>query len=45
MSDFIKAGEWGPGLKAQNPMLNEYSKQFKLEDQDWRPEKTLVQAE
>ena len=39
MSDFIKAGEWGPGFNAQNPMLDEYSKQFNLEDQDWRPEK------
>jgi len=36
MSDFIKQGEWGPGFNAQNQMLDEYSKKFKLEDQDWR---------
>ena len=39
MSDFIKQGEWGPGFNAQNRMLDEYSKKFKLEDQDWRPQK------
>jgi ribonuclease Z len=39
MSDFIKQGEWGPGFNAQNPMLDDYAKQFKLEDQDWRREK------
>jgi ribonuclease Z len=39
MSDFIKQGEWGPGFNAQNPMLDEYAKKFKLEDQDWRKQK------
>ena len=39
MSDFIKQGEWGPGFNAQNPMLDEYAKKFKLQDQDWRREK------
>ena len=39
MSDFIKQGEWGPGFNAQNRMLDEYSKKYKLEKQDWRPQK------
>ncbi len=39
MSDFIKLGEWGPGLNAQNKMLDEYAKKYNLQDQDWRPEK------
>ena len=39
MSDFIKQGEWGPGFNAQNPMLDEYARKFKLEDQDWRKQK------
>lgn len=39
MSDYIKKGEWGPGFNAQNPMLDEYSKKFNLEKQDWRPAK------
>jgi len=39
MSDFIKQGEWGPGFNAQNRMLDEYSKKYKLEDQDWRLQK------
>jgi ribonuclease Z len=39
MSDFIKQGEWGPGFNAQNRMLDEYAKKFKLEKQDWRPQK------
>ena len=39
MSDFIKSGEWGPGFNAQNEMLDEHSKKYNLEDQDWRPEK------
>ncbi len=38
-SDFIKQGEWGPGFNAQNPMLDEYAKKFKLQDQDWRKQK------
>ncbi len=39
ISDFIRSGEWGPGFNAQNPMLDEYSKEFGLEDQDWRKQK------
>ncbi len=39
MSDLVKQGEWGPGFNAQNPMLDEYAKKFKLQDQDWRREK------
>ena len=40
MSDFIKAGEWGPGFNAQNRMLDEYRDKFNLQDLDWREEKT-----
>ncbi len=36
MSAFIKAGEWGPGFNAQNPMLDEYAKKFNLQEMDWR---------
>jgi ribonuclease Z len=39
MSDFIKQGEWSPGFNAQNRMLDEYAKKFKLQDQDWRKQK------
>jgi ribonuclease Z len=39
MSDFIKEGEWGPGFNAQNRMLDEYAKKYKLQDQDWRKQK------
>ncbi len=39
MSDFIKQGEWGPGFNAQNKMLDEYAKKYKLEKQDWRKQK------
>jgi ribonuclease Z len=39
MSKLISAGEWGPGFNAQNEMLDEYSKEFGLEDQDWRKQK------
>ncbi len=39
MSDFIKQGERGPGFNAQNEMLDEYSKKFKLQDQDRRKQK------
>ncbi len=39
MSDFIKQGEWGPGFNAQNRMLDEYAKKYKLEKQDWRKQK------
>ncbi len=39
MTDFIKAGEWGPGFNAQDKMLDEHSKKYKLEKQDWRKQK------
>jgi len=39
MSDFIKQGELGRGFNAQNRILDGYSKKFKLEGQDWRPQK------
>jgi ribonuclease Z len=38
-TDFIKAGEWGPGFNAQNEMLNEHARKYGIEDQDWRPAK------
>lgn len=40
MSDFIKGGEWGPGFNAQNRMLDEYAKEFNLQGEDWRPERS-----
>jgi ribonuclease Z len=43
MSDFIRAGEWGPGFNAQNEMLDEHMKRFNLQDRDWRPSKPLYQ--
>ncbi len=39
MSEFIKAGEWGPGFNAQNKMLDEHSKKYNLEKMDWRKQK------
>ncbi len=39
MSDFINDGEWGPGFKAQDEMLDEHMKKYDLQDQDWRPAK------
>ncbi|MGI9570305.1 MAG: guanitoxin biosynthesis MBL fold metallo-hydrolase GntH [Desulfobulbia bacterium] len=39
MTDFIKAGEWGPGFNAQNEMLDEHAEKHGIEDQDWRPAK------
>jgi ribonuclease Z len=36
MSDFIKGGEWGPGFNAQNKMLDDFSEEYNLQDQDWR---------
>ncbi len=39
ITDFIKAGEWGPGFNAQNKMLDEHAEKYKLQDQDWRPAK------
>jgi ribonuclease Z len=43
MSDFIRAGEWGPGFNAQNEMLDEHMKRFNLQDRDWRPSKPWYQ--
>jgi len=45
MSNFIKGGEWGPGFNAQNEMLDEHSKKYNLQDQDWRPAKPWYQPE
>ncbi len=39
MSDFIKQGEWGPGFNAQDKMLDEHSKKYNLQDQDWRKQR------
>ena len=39
MSDFIKAGNWAPGYEAQDQMLDEHSRKYNLQDQDWRKEK------
>jgi ribonuclease Z len=39
MSDFIKAGEWGPAFNAQNEMLDEHSKKYNLQEMDWRKQK------
>ena len=36
MSDFIKQGEWGPGFNAQNKMLDDFSEEYNLQEQDWR---------
>jgi ribonuclease Z len=36
ISDFIYAGQWREGFEAQDEMLDEYEKEFNLEDQDWR---------
>ena len=38
ISDFIRAGEWGPGFNAQNEMLDEYRDKLVLVDRDWREE-------
>ena len=35
----IESGEWGPGFNAQNSMLDEFSKKFGLENEDWRNQK------
>jgi hypothetical protein len=45
MSKLIAEGEWGPGFNAQNEMLDEYSKEFGLEDQDWRKQKPWYEPE
>jgi len=39
MTDFIKAGEWGPAFNAQNKMLDAHAKKYNLQDQDWRKQK------
>ena len=39
MSEYIKQGEWGPAFNAQNDMLDEHAKRFKLEEMDWRKAK------
>ena len=39
MSDFIAEGEWGPAFNAQNKMLDEHSKKYNLQEQDWREQK------
>jgi ribonuclease Z len=38
-SEFIRSGEWGPGLNAQNEMLDEFRDENGLGDADWRPAK------
>ena len=45
ISDFINSGEWGPGFNAQNEMLDDYSKKFGLEEQDWRKNKPWYKPE
>jgi ribonuclease Z len=37
MSQAMDSGRWVPAFKAQDPMLDEYMKEYGLEDQDWRP--------
>jgi hypothetical protein len=32
-------GTWGPAFNAQNPMLDEHMKRYKLQDQDWRKQR------
>ena len=39
ITDFIRAGEWGPGFNAQNEMLDEHMKKYGLQEQDWRKQK------
>jgi ribonuclease Z len=39
MSDFIKEGEWGPGFNAQNELLDEFMRDYDLQDRDRRPAK------
>jgi len=45
MTDFIKAGEWGPGFNAQNEMLDEFSEKYNLEKMDWRKAKPWYKKE
>lgn len=37
MSDYINAGRWVEGFKAQDPMLDKFIKNNDLQNQDWRP--------
>ncbi|UCH75308.1 MAG: MBL fold metallo-hydrolase [Rhodospirillales bacterium] len=37
MSDEMEAGRWLPAFRAQDAMLDEHMRKYKLEDQDWRP--------
>ena len=45
ISEAMYGGAWGPGFNAQNKMLDEYSKKFGLEDQDWRKKKPWYKPE
>ncbi len=36
ISDFIYSGQWREGYEAQDPMLDEFEKEFGLEKEDWR---------
>ena len=36
MSDYIEGGKWREGYDAQNRMLDEFAKQYGLENEDWR---------
>ena len=37
ITEYIDQGRWVPGFKAQDAMLDEHMKKYKLEEQDWRP--------
>ena len=36
-TDYIESGRWLPAFKAQDSMLDQHMKKYKLENQDWRP--------
>ena len=36
-TSFIEQGRWVPAFKAQDPMLDEHMKKYKLQELDWRP--------
>ncbi len=36
ISDFIYSGQWREGFEVQDPMLDEFEKEFGLEEEDWR---------
>ena len=38
-------GEWRPGFNAQNEMLDDFSKKYRLEEQGWRKNKSWYKAE